>query len=112
MPVAKITQMPARNTPSAPAQAAVSTVVTSGTIGRNVNYEIEGEGNMRTLVLLINISEAAVTGAPKSKPNAQTGKGGGNPVLSTTNGFTYLDGLLPHGQQIGIGLNIIAKDQR
>lgn len=111
MPVAnKVTQMPARNVPAAP-PTAVDTVV-SGVLGRNVNYEIEGEGDSRTLVLLINISPAAVTGAPRSKPNAQTGKGGGNPVLSSTSGFAYLDGLLPHGQQIGIGLNIIAKDAR
>lgn len=98
--------LPSRKAPAAPAAPAPvdTSVAASGSLGRNVNYGIEGEGDNLTLVLLINISDAAVRDAPKSEK--------GNPVMSTSAGFKYLDGLLPNGQQIGVSLNIIAKAPR
>lgn len=77
-------------------------------IGRNVFYEVEGD----TLVLLINISDAAVSGAPLSAPDPAKPNKVRNPVVGTTGGFKYFQGLVSNGSDLGISVNIIAKAPR
>lgn len=101
--MAKVTQMPARVAP-APAAPAPTPVIS---LGRNVSYEIDGD----TLYLMVNIGPDAVKAAIPSKPNATTGKGGGNPVLASTAGFKYLQGIFP-GRDLGISVNVFTKAER
>jgi hypothetical protein len=76
-------------------------------LGRNVSYEIEGD----TLILMVNIGPDAVRAAIPSKPNPQTGKGGGNPVMASTGGFQYLKGILAN-RDLGISVNVFTKPER
>lgn len=97
---------------SAPVRSAPAPVVAPATaptamaqfpLGRNVVGEIEGNGDdsTTTLVLLVNVSKAALAAAPRSEK--------GNLVLSSTGGFQYIQGFTIDGHDIGVSLNIIGK---
>lgn len=114
-----VAKMPARNTGkaarvAAPVAPVAPVLPESGVFGgssRNISWQFEGEGAARTLVLLINVSQQALAGASKSatKVNPQTGNtSGGNPVISSSGGFQYMDGVFEN-MQLGVSVNIIAK---
>lgn len=104
--MAKVAQLPPRVVP-APVAPVVVAPPDPISIGRNVSFEIDGD----TLIIMANIGPDAQKAAVLSKPNAQTGKGGGNPVIATTGGFNYQKGIVP-GRDLGISVNIFTKPER
>ena len=76
-------------------------------IGRNVHYVVEGD----TLIMYINVSETALRNAPGSKcpPGKNPATHVSNPVIASSKGFQYIEGVYPD-KVLGISLNIIAKD--
>jgi hypothetical protein len=95
--------MPTRNKAPAPKPVAVAATPAPIALGRNVQYEVIGEGADATLILMINISDQA------QKAGKMSDKG--NLVFSTTGGFKFFNDAISN-KDIGVALNVMVKPAR